>query len=390
MEVVVVLDGPSPETREAIRSLEASFPLAVLEQHPSGAAAARNRGAERAGAPLVLFLDDDVEPLPGLVAAHVAAHSEGDRRIVMGPYRPEIPTTRRFHPIMIREWWASTFDRLGQPDHRFTYRDVLAGNLSMQTSLFRELGGFDPGFPSAGGEDWEFGIRLLLSGARFVYVPTAGARHHESSTPEKSFRRARLEGAGDVRIGSRHPWLRSSLPLARSRLGRIERTSKALAFRAPALAAALAAAAPLILRIFEALRWRRPWHRLGHRVRQNCYWRGVADVLPQASDLDRFLGEEPPPRAWREMELNLLPGPDAARRLLDIELPDGVKIFFGEQPLGAVAPVAGAEPLMGRHLDAIVETVGPALLAARMLSGDWQGSTRNGERSRAGGGASTP
>jgi GT2 family glycosyltransferase len=369
MEVIVVLDGPSEESERALRSLGTTFPLHVLVQEQAGAASARNRGADRALAPLLLFLDDDVEPLPGLLPAHLRAHESTPGAVVLGPYWPEIPVTRRLHPIMVREWWAATFNEMSKPGHRFGYRDLLAGNLSIPADLFRARRGFDPDFPMAGGEDWELGIRLLRSGAAFVYTPDAAARHHETSTPAKSFRRARLEGAGDVRIGLRHPWLRGDLPYAWWRkAGRLKRFVQWVAFRAPAVGDLAVAVAPWPLHALDVLRCRAMWHRLGHIVRHYSYWRGIAELLPGVDDLDAFLdpGARTDP-AWREIEIDLRAGLHEARRRLDRERPDAVRLRYGSMDLGAMPPIPGLEPLAGRHLDALLETLGVPLFALSLI-----------------------
>src|SRR4051812_683556 len=44
-EVIVVVDGSTDGTADALRSLHCPFPITVIEQPNSGAAAARNRGA---------------------------------------------------------------------------------------------------------------------------------------------------------------------------------------------------------------------------------------------------------------------------------------------------------------------------------------------------------
>jgi len=75
-EVVVVVDGSTDGTADALRALSPPFPLAVVEQENRGPAAARNRGAEEARGEFLLFLDDDMDPVPDFVGAHVRAHRD--------------------------------------------------------------------------------------------------------------------------------------------------------------------------------------------------------------------------------------------------------------------------------------------------------------------------
>ncbi|HWO84528.1 MAG TPA: glycosyltransferase, partial [Solirubrobacterales bacterium] len=82
-EVVVAVDGSSDGTADALRGLETSFPLRVLEQPNRGRAAAVNAGAAAAGGELILFLDDDMRADPRLLEEHERSHREG-ADVVMG------------------------------------------------------------------------------------------------------------------------------------------------------------------------------------------------------------------------------------------------------------------------------------------------------------------
>src|SRR5262249_43416700 len=67
-EVVVISDGSSDGTAEALAGLATPYALRCFEQDHQGPAAARNLGVHEAHGELLVFLDDDVVPDPELIA----------------------------------------------------------------------------------------------------------------------------------------------------------------------------------------------------------------------------------------------------------------------------------------------------------------------------------
>src|SRR4051812_14223884 len=70
IELVVVVDGSGDGTLEAARAVAMPFPTQVVMQENSGAARARNRGAELARGRYLLFLDDDMIVDPHILVRH--------------------------------------------------------------------------------------------------------------------------------------------------------------------------------------------------------------------------------------------------------------------------------------------------------------------------------
>src|SRR2546422_431865 len=81
-EVIVVSDGATDGTNEYLSTVETPLNLATVIQPNKGVAAARNRGVERASGDIVLFLDDDVIPVPQLLAEHLHIHRSSDGEVV--------------------------------------------------------------------------------------------------------------------------------------------------------------------------------------------------------------------------------------------------------------------------------------------------------------------
>ncbi len=275
-EVLPVLDGSTDGSAAMLARWHASgrLPhLRWLEQPQSGQAAARTAGTARATAPVVIFLDDDIIPAPGLVAAHLNRHERDEPIAVLGP----APLTRRPNDTWYRRllwvWWEDVYAHRNRPDHLPSYRDFCAGNASVRCEDFLAVGGFDPAFAGYGGEDYDLGYRLMEHGVRLVAEPSAVAEHRNDSTVDTMLRNARQEGRHDVLLGRKHPALRPGLRLMLNTQG-----ARAV-FTAPRLWDGAAAALRAWLAVLERCRLRGSWRRLFGRLRHLAYWRGVVDAL---------------------------------------------------------------------------------------------------------------
>lgn len=285
-EVVVYLDGCIDGSAEMLARIDVPFPLRMLEGPGRGPASARNAGAAAARGRLLVFLDDDIEADPGLLTAHLEAHADG-AQVVIGYSKPRLPDERGLFAQALRGWWEDVFQRMAASGRRFTYQDLLSGNVSIDRRLFEAVGGFDESFGCR--EDYELGWRLMAAGARFAYAPDALGLHHDASTLARSFGRQRQEGAADVAFVRRHPLALSSLPLSSPPRGFAARAARRLAFRAPALGDAAAGFAARLLGPVERLHARGRWWRLYDWLRTYWYMRGVASALASPEEYGELL-----------------------------------------------------------------------------------------------------
>lgn len=211
-EIVVVVDGSTDGTADALRRLEVSTPLTIVEQPNRGLSAARNRGAAEARGEIVLFLDDDMDADPDLLAEHDRSHGEG-ADAVMGdmPMHPDSPATVITNAV---EEWADDRVRRLRPDRPIPLPDLLGGQLSVRREIVEELAGFDEEFTEGGafgGEDLDFGHRLLASGRNVVFNPAAISRQKYVVSPAGNLRQWRDAGRTNVLLLNKHPDVRADL-----------------------------------------------------------------------------------------------------------------------------------------------------------------------------------
>lgn len=181
-EVLVVSDGSNDGTEFYLQAAKPSFHLRTFNQPNQGAAAARNLGIAQAAGDIVLFIDDDVFPVPALIEEHLRFHAlYGDCAVVIGPMLapPDFKLSPwvRWEADRLAEQYQDMVTRRWAP----TPRQFYTGNSSIARHHLIESGGFDPYFRRA--EDVELAYRLAARGLKFFFNPHAAGYHYA----ERSF-----------------------------------------------------------------------------------------------------------------------------------------------------------------------------------------------------------
>ncbi len=187
-EVVVVSDGSTDGTHEALAKFaeQALFSLRWFAQENNGPAAARNRGVREAAHDVIVFLDDDMEPLPPFLARHACHHESSDKVAVLGPMSPD-PARRGKEPV----WIAWEHEKLQEiyralsPGGEFYGQawshHFYSGNASVRKQWLLAVGGFDESYKRQ--EDVQLAERMEREcGVKFVFDPEADGLHRPMRT----------------------------------------------------------------------------------------------------------------------------------------------------------------------------------------------------------------
>jgi GT2 family glycosyltransferase len=166
-ELIVVDDASS----DGSASRAAEYADAVLRlPAPRGAAAARNRGAERARGAILVFVDADVCVHPDVLRrfADILA-SESDIAAVFGAYDTAPPA-----PGLVSQYrnLLHHYVHVQSPGDAETF---WTGCGAMRREVFAEVGGFDEAMSQL--EDVELGYRARAHGHRIVLRPEIQGTH---------------------------------------------------------------------------------------------------------------------------------------------------------------------------------------------------------------------
>jgi GT2 family glycosyltransferase len=175
-EIIVVdqTEQHRNEVSHALDSWQASGRMRWLRLKEPSIPGAMNRGLLEASHATVLFVDDDIVPESGLVAAHLSALKKTNAALVAGrviqPWHADgvLLNGHCFHFASPRPAWIS---------------DFMGGNFSVSRDTALQLGGFDEQFVRvAYNFEAEFAYRLRRNGYRIYYEPAAVIHHLRVST----------------------------------------------------------------------------------------------------------------------------------------------------------------------------------------------------------------
>ena len=157
-EIIVTDDGHDFQAA----TLSDEFPNVKWVTGPRrGPAANRNAGAFAARGDVLVFLDDDCVPAPGLLTAYATAFAQSTLRAAEGRIRADRAQTRMDEEAPVNEsggfFWSC--------------------NVALRREFFIELGGFDERFPSAAMEDVELRERIRRHREIIRFLPDALVIH---------------------------------------------------------------------------------------------------------------------------------------------------------------------------------------------------------------------
>lgn len=186
-EVIVVDNASDEETLSVLGLLDGATIIRNTENVGYGPAC--NQGAAAARGRYLLFLNPDVELMPGAIGALAAPFSDatvgivGAHLVFPGGYLQESGAFFRDDAQITHPYGRGNTNPLlpeGMFQREVSY--VSGAVLMVERTLFNELDGFDDLFAPAYFEDTDLCVRCHQAGRRVIYQPRASAIHFENAT----------------------------------------------------------------------------------------------------------------------------------------------------------------------------------------------------------------
>lgn len=214
-ELLVIDQTPehTPGVQHQLQAWDSTARIRWLRRSQPSITQAMNAGLQSARSPVVLFLDDDIIPAPGLVAAHAAAQQDPTVWGVVGQVLQPGEEPRDVRVTCRRDGWQAD---LGFPYYStkpMSVANVMAGNLSVKREQAIASGGFDNNFRSVAYRfETEFAQRLIRSGGQIRFEPAASIRHLRAARGGTRIQGNHLasaspnHGVGDYYFALLHGW----------------------------------------------------------------------------------------------------------------------------------------------------------------------------------------
>jgi glycosyltransferase involved in cell wall biosynthesis/peptidoglycan/xylan/chitin deacetylase (PgdA/CDA1 family) len=285
-EVIVVDDGSVDDTPRVVAEYSAPYRLRVTGTPGLGPGAARNHGVELSAAPLILFLDDDIEAAADLVAEHLQAH-EAPSVVAIGRLEARLRPGAGGIERHLARWWTRHDERIRSLEGRPDWTDCYGANVSVERAAFVAVGRFAADLRRS--EDVELGYRLHEAGHQFMYLERAVGWQTVAKRQSDLLHDAEAAGTAGLELWRRHPAMLPGLELARfSQVRRRAAVARRILFRTGLRGPTVA----LIgwLRLPRAVDDR--WWALALSM---AYWRGVQIATSESGDHETWRRLTNPP-----------------------------------------------------------------------------------------------
>ncbi|MFD1000110.1 glycosyltransferase [Ohtaekwangia kribbensis] len=190
-ELVVVVDGSTDGTIAVLDDYRNKFAAyKVIVQPNKGRAVVRNRGVKESSGDLLIFYDDDMEPMHDSVSRHISFHD--NYQGILGGNQIEERDVKKTdiqnYKATRNEIWMKKYS-IGLTRLDYSNLFFTAANCSIKRKTFFALNGFDERLSDA--EDYDFAYRAMQEGVEVFFDKSNQAFHHDPITAKSYIQRLR-------------------------------------------------------------------------------------------------------------------------------------------------------------------------------------------------------
>ena len=191
---IVIVDQTARERRDHKLAIDfADLPLEIINLDQAGQCSSRNEGLSRVRGDYVLFIDDDDEVPPTLIADHLLSLARFRADVSSGVANEVGATTERPSSIVPR------------------LSDVFpTNNTLVRREVLEKSGLFDLAYERGQRADGDLGMRVYLSGALMILDPQISVLHHHAPSGGLRTHKARVITYASSRKRLRHRQLPSA------------------------------------------------------------------------------------------------------------------------------------------------------------------------------------
>lgn len=209
IEVIVVIDGSTDNTFALLNDLQPRLKsFRVICQENKGRSAVRNTGADAASGELLVFFDDDMEPLKDCIAKHVHHHTLHPMSILTGGLTEKVKTDSSEilqYKAFLSTRWNNSLQRNAEGELLKTNLFITAANFSIHKEVYTKLGGFDEQLRDA--EDFDLAVRAYKAGIPLYFKEDVFAWHNDYITCQSLIKRQRQYSIAHRKLVQLKPWL---------------------------------------------------------------------------------------------------------------------------------------------------------------------------------------
>jgi glycosyltransferase involved in cell wall biosynthesis len=196
-EIIIVDDGSNDSTCDQVKKFKN---IRLFKQQNVGPASARNLGLNQALGEIILFTDDDCEPVEDWIDCMIAPFQEAEIVGVKGTY---LTRQQGLVPRFVQLEFEDKYDRMAHEKY-IDFVDTYSA--AYRKRILIENNGFDTTFPVASTEDQELSFRLAQLGCKMVFEPRAKVYHLNHPENIAAYWRKKFNiGYWKVVVHQRHP-----------------------------------------------------------------------------------------------------------------------------------------------------------------------------------------